>query len=95
MKKQLEIYTAILLSNNKPINSRDIAKKCETTESYVRKAINSMRSMGVPICSTHSGYYYSAETKEINKTIAFLKSRIETQLKAIYGLEKAVKNKGE
>lgn len=37
MKKQLEIYTAILLSNNKPINSRDIAKNVKQQNHMLEK----------------------------------------------------------
>lgn len=94
MNKQWEVYTVILLKKGDVITSNEIAEKCNTNTVYVRKIINQLRSIGIPICSTKKGYYYSEEKSEISKTIDFLESRIKTQLEAMEGLKKILKKRG-
>lgn len=68
------------------IKGRELAKLLNIEEPTVRKLINEQRSNGTPICSCQKGYYYSEDVHDVERTIAFLQSRISTQLKAVYGL---------
>jgi len=52
----------------------------------VRKAVNALRSSGIPVCSDENGYYYAASKAEINATVAQLDSRIQKISKARNGL---------
>ena len=54
----------------------------------VRKAVNALRSSGIPVCSDKNGYYYAASQAEINATVAQLDSRIQKISKARNGIAK-------
>ena len=75
-------------SQNEKVTVHRLAKMTATSEPYIRKKINEARSVGIPICSTTSGYYLSNEYNDIAKTVCFLTKRLNTQLQAINGLQK-------
>jgi len=52
----------------------------------IRKAVNALRSNGIPVCSDENGYYYAVSQAEINATVAQLDSRIEKISTARNGL---------
>lgn len=56
------------------------------TGSEIRKLVNDCRCRGVPVCSGPTGYYYSTEKTDINRTVANLAGRIEKIEAAVKGL---------
>lgn len=58
--------------------------------SAVRGCINLARTMGIPICATSKGYFYSTNKEDIKATIAHMEERIAKQRNAIIGLKAAI-----
>lgn len=69
-----------------PISNREICEQLNITDVTVRKHINKARSVGVPICSCKTGYFYSAEKSDVLETIESLMHRTISVEKAISGL---------
>ena len=61
--------------------------------SDIRRTVNDLRSIGVPICSGRNGYYYATRDNEITATIAHLEGRIEKIKAAQNGLLKNISEK--
>ena len=61
----------------------------------LRRLINYLRTTGLPICSSNSGYWYSESTVDVQNTLTALKSRIEGINRAIGGLEEYLENNGD
>lgn len=55
----------------------------------LRKAVNSLRCEGQPVCSDENGYYYAATEAELTATIRQLSSRISKIAGAKNGLVRA------
>ena len=72
------------------IIGRDVGKVFGITNVEVRKHINEARRHNVPICSCTSGYYYSNNADDIEKTIKHLRGRISKVECAIAGLSGAM-----
>lgn len=70
-----------------PITGAMIADAMCVSGIDVRAMINKARSSGEPICSCRSGYYYSEDENDVERTIASLYSRISKQEQAIAGLK--------
>lgn len=58
-----------------PIKSKEIEDHLAMDGSNVRRVVNQLRAVGVPVCSGCKGYYIAANENELNKTIAHLQSR--------------------
>lgn len=56
----------------------------------IRKAVNTLRVCGYPICSDFNGYYFAKNKNEVLKTIAQLSSRTKKINDAKKGLSKSV-----
>ena len=56
----------------------------------IRTAVNTLRSMGEPVCSDENGYYYAANEQELRHSIRQLDSRITKMAKAKNGLNTAL-----
>ena len=52
----------------------EAAFSCKGSE--LRKCINSLRTRGIPICSSTEGYYYSENEDDISGTINQLRGRV-------------------
>lgn len=70
-----------------PVTGTRIADAMCISGIDVRSMINKARSSGEPICSCRSGYYYSEDESDVERTIASLYSRISKQEQAIDGLK--------
>ncbi len=82
-----ELLTLIPKKEDGTITAKRLSEMTEKCESYIRRLINEARASGIPICSTRFGYYLSDERNDIVATIHFLTHRVDTQLKAINGLQ--------
>lgn len=76
----------------KAITSKEIENDFQCKGTEVRKTVNELRSNGVPICSSPTGYYYAETKSEIKDTLAHLESRIKKIEKAKEGMEETLKN---
>lgn len=79
----------------KAITSKEIENDFQCKGTEVRKIVNKLRSNGVPICSSPTGYYYAETKSEIKDTLAHLESRIKKIEKAKEGMEETLKNYDE
>ena len=61
----------------------------------LRKLVNRLRRMGVPIASDRQGYFYAATAGEVYTTIRQLRQMAAGLEKAIAGLESSLENFGE
>lgn len=55
----------------------------------LRNIINTLRSRGIPICSSAKGYFYAETEEELYRTIQQFQSRIGKMFRAKRGLIKA------
>ena len=53
----------------KAITSKEIENDFQCKGTEVRKTVNELRSNGVPICSSPTGYYYAETKSEIKDTL--------------------------
>jgi len=53
----------------------EAAFSCKGTE--IRRCINTLRTRGIPICSSADGYFYSEDPADIARTVSQLRGRIE------------------
>lgn len=90
MSKEYDVAEHILMCGEVPSTAKELGILFGINDIEVRKIINEYRSDGIPICSSHKGYYYSESAEDIVKTIASLKRRIAGIQKAIDGLQKNV-----
>lgn len=59
------------------IRASDIGKMFQMEAPTVRREINALRAMGVPICSSHYGYYYAVNREDVEATIEQISNRIK------------------
>ena len=71
---------------NHAVSSKTLEAVFHIKSVAVRKAVNSLRSNGIPVCSDENGYYYAVSQAEINATVAQLDSRIKKISTARNGL---------
>lgn len=79
----------------KAITSKEIENDFQCKGTEVRKIVNELRSNGVLICSSPTGYYYAENKSEIKDTLAHLESRIKKIEKAKEGMEETLKTYDE
>ena len=93
MKKNIVEYLKLYgRGKDNAITSKTIEITFGMTGFALRRAINILRSEGVPICSGRRGYYYAETYDDIFETISDLRHRIERMECAIKGVEGAVIN---
>lgn len=72
------------------ITSKEIENIFQCKGTDVRRIVNELRSNGVPICSSTTGYFYAETKSEIKYTLAHIDSRIKKIEKAKEGIEEAL-----
>jgi biotin operon repressor len=87
MKERIKNY----LQNNcrgaaHSITSRELQFELGCDGQEIRTSVNELRCEGIPICSWGKGYYYAANTDDVDRTIAQLRGRIKKMNNAINGL---------
>ncbi|MBQ0165359.1 MAG: HTH domain-containing protein [Bacteroidales bacterium] len=70
------------------VKSPELERRLGVSGAYIRRAVNSLRSNGVPVCSDSNGYWISVDPVEIRATITQLNSRAASILAATSGLER-------
>ena len=90
MSQEYSVVEHILLCGEVPSTAKELAILFGVNQATIRKIINEYRSEGIPICSSHKGYYYSETAEDIVRTIASLKRRVGSIQKAIDGLQSCV-----
>ena len=64
----------------------EAAFSCKGTE--IRRCINTLRTRGIPICSSADGYFYSENPADIARTVSQLHGRVLKIENAQHGMEK-------
>lgn len=59
------------------------------TGAEIRRMVGHLRSVGVPICSGHQGYWYAESVEDVEQTISMYESRISKMVEAVGGLRVA------
>lgn len=86
IKKLLKNYPNTYFKNYEIIMELE-NKGFKTNAPAVRKMINYLRCLNVPICSTNKGYAYSVDEKELMNTIMQLQQRIDAMVYARDGIK--------
>lgn len=76
------------------IKNRELRLLFNLTSRQVRGVVNQLRQEGKPVCSSSSGYWYSTDPEDINKTLHRLEAQVENMLISIKGLNRAKKDLG-
>ena len=71
------------------VYSRKLCSVCGVSSPLLRRTINELRVDGTPVCSDSNGYFFAANTREIDITMAHLASRSNEMIKAREGLARA------
>lgn len=69
------------------IGGRQLAAAMRVSENELRRRINGLRRRGVPIASSHEGYFYAATAGEVYATILSLRRMAAGLEAAAEGLE--------
>jgi hypothetical protein len=75
-------------SEEEAIKARDLCSLFNLSNRDIRNIVNGLRQDGEPICSSSSGYWYSTEPADINKTIHRLEGQVKNMNNSINGLKK-------
>ena len=74
-------------SEDNAIKARDLCALFSITNRELRTVVNGLRQEGEPICSSSSGYWYSTEPADIEKTIHRLEGQVNNMNSSITGLK--------
>lgn len=73
-------------SKEQAINGSDLSAILDVQGAYIRRAVNKLRSNGVPVCSNGNGYWISVDPNEIRETVNSLMGRAASIQAAVDGL---------
>ena len=93
MKKEelLLTYLKTNCTGRKNIRTRgQIQRSLGLSKDQLTNLVHRMRCEGVPIAGGPRGYYYAQNAAELDSTIRWLEKIIQTLLKSISGLRKAM-----
>lgn len=92
LKNHLKTYCT---GRKNATKSADLESRLHMSGNDLRKLVNRLRKLGVPIASGREGYYYAATAGEVYATIRQLKDMERGLQAAIRGLETALDGFGE
>ena len=85
-----EIGAYLEAQGGKTITARDLSTRFHIHPSRVRGCVSLGRTMGMPLCSNPTGYFWSFDQNDIRQTIAHIEDRIKKQQEAVIGLKEAL-----
>ena len=97
MKKEelLLTYLKANCAGRKNIRTKaQIQRSLGLSKDQLTNLVHKMRCKGVPIAGGPRGYYYAQNAAELNATIRWLEKIVQTLLKSISGLMKAMESYG-
>ena len=96
MKEELLLtYLKANCVGRKNIRTRaQIQRSLGLSKDQLTNLVHRMRCKGVPIAGGPRGYYYAQNAAELNATIRWLEKIVQTLLKSISGLMKAMESYG-
>ena len=97
MKKEelLLIYLKTNCGGHKNIRTRaQIQRSLGLSKDQLTNLVHKMRCKGAPIAGGPGGYYYAQNAAEFDATIRWLEKIVQTLLKSINGLRKALESFG-
>ena len=96
MKEELLLtYLKANCVGRKNIRTRaQIQRSLGLSKDQLTNLVHKMRCKGVPIAGGTGGYYYAQNAAELNATIRWLEKIVQTLLKSISGLMKAMESYG-
>lgn len=92
LKNHLKVYCTGRRHATKGV---ELERRLHMSGNDLRKLVNRLRKLGVPIASGREGYYYAATAGEVYATIRQLKDMERGLQAAIHGLENALDSFGE
>lgn len=80
-------------SENKAVSAGDLATLFNLTKRSLRTVVTDLRKESYPICSSNSGYWYSVNPEDIEKTARRLEAQAENMEKAVNGLRRSTERR--
>lgn len=80
---------------NNPIKSSQLEREFNLNGSHIRDCVREWRREGKPIASDSTGYFYAKDQRELEHTIAILKSKALSQLETVKAMENCFVNEWE
>lgn len=71
------------------IKGRELCSLFNLHSKQVRNIVSDLRQDGTPICSSNSGYWYSDDPEDLDRTITRLSEQVKNMSRSIDGLYKA------
>lgn len=72
---------------NKAVGARELSILFNTTQRGIRALVTELRKEGYPVCSSNSGYWYSEDPEDIEKTVARMEAQMDKMEQAVAGLK--------
>ena len=72
---------------SKAVSARELSTLFNVTQRGIRLLVTELRKEGYPVCSSNSGYWYSEDPEDINKTVSRMEAQIEKMAQAVAGLK--------
>lgn len=83
IKEYLETYCT---DESNAISAGELATLFNTTKRWLRLIVQDLRANRVPVCSGNSGYWYSYNEEDIEKTVRRLEAQADNLERACRGL---------
>ena len=74
------------------IKGRDLCVLFNLRDKQIRNVVSVLRQGGEPICSSSSGYWYSNDPEDLEKTIYRMESQVANMNYSIEGLYRILKD---
>lgn len=79
-------------TEEKAIKGRDLCVLFNLRDKQIRNVVSVLRQGGEPICSSSSGYWYSKDPEDLEKTIYRMESQVSNMNYSIEGLYRILKD---
>lgn len=94
-EEQLLAYLKANCAGRKKIRTRaQLQRALNLSKNQLTNLVHKMRCKGIPIAGGPGGYFYAQNAGELHATIRWLEKMVQTLLKSISGLMKAMESYG-
>ena len=69
------------------VGARELSILFNATQRGIRALVTDLRKEGYPVCSSNSGYWYSEDPEDIEKTVARMEAQMDKMEQAVAGLK--------
>lgn len=74
----------VLIAQTEPITAKNIQKYLHVNDRQIRQWVNELRNQGIPVCSSHKGYFISYDREAIVGTIKHLNNKVKGLLDGVH-----------